>query len=47
MWLCGGSKGHVLVVFLEKTKNLREKMEMFGQTLMACASSIFGKDKKS
>jgi hypothetical protein len=29
----------VLVVFLEKTKNLKEKMETFGQS--------FGKNKKS
>ena len=33
-YICGGSKWHVLVVFLEKTKNFKEKKETFGQALI-------------
>jgi hypothetical protein len=29
VYICGGSKGHVLVVFLEKTKNLKKRWSSF------------------
>jgi hypothetical protein len=35
----------VLVVFREKAKNLKVKSRLSAKLLMACAGSIFGKDK--